>query len=138
LKAAQNRTSRCTGTDATKIRREIMKYMLMFVQTDEEAWEKLSPAQRNMPAIERWFGEHRQAGRIVGGDQLRGGRTATTVRWNGGKPVVTDGPFIEGKETIGGYAILEVPDLDTAIAIARTWPSPQHHLVEIRPIVERG
>jgi hypothetical protein len=115
-----------------------MKYMLMFVQTDEEAWERLGPAQQQMPAIERWFGEHAQAGRLVGGNQLRPGRTATTVRWNSGKPVITDGPFVEGKETIGGYGIFEVPDLDTAIAIAKTWPSPQHHLVEIRPIVERG
>lgn len=115
-----------------------MKYMFMFVQTDEEDWERLGPAQQNMPAIERWFGEQAQAGRLVGGSQLRPGRTATTLRWPGGKPVVTDGPFIEGKETIGGYGIFEVPDLDTAIAIAKTWPSPQHHLVEIRPIVERG
>jgi hypothetical protein len=115
-----------------------MKYMLMFVQTDEEGWDKLSPAERNFEAIERWWGGHAQAGRIVGGHQLRPGRTATTVRWKDGKPVVTDGAFIEAKETIGGYGIFEVPDLDTAIAIAKTWPSPQHHLVEIRPVVERG
>lgn len=115
-----------------------MKYMLMFVQTDGEAWEKLSSVERNMPAIERWFGEHAQAGRFVGGNQLRPGRTATTVRWKGSQPVVTDGPFVEAKETIGGYGIFEVPDLDTAIAIAKTWPSPQDHVVEIRPIVERG
>ena len=115
-----------------------MKYMLMFVQKDEEVWEKLSPVEQNYPAIERWFGEHAQAGRFVGGYQLRPGRTATTVQWSGGKPVVTDGPFIEAKETIGGYGIFEVPDLDTAIAIANTWPSPQYHLVEVRPVVERG
>ena len=72
-----------------------MKYMLMFVQTDEEAWEKLTPAQQNMPAIERWWAEQAQSGRLVGGHQLRSSRTATTVRWNGGRPVVTDGPFIE-------------------------------------------
>ena len=114
-----------------------MKYMLMFVQTDEEAWEKLTPAQQNMPAIERWWAEQAQSGRLVGGHQLRSSRTATTVRWRGGRPVVTDGPFIEGKETIGGYGIFEVPDLDTAVAIAETWPAPEHQLVEIRPVVER-
>ena len=114
-----------------------MKYMLMFVQTDEEAWEKLTRAQQDMPAIERWWGEQAQSGRLVGGNQLRSSRTATTVRWRGGRPVVTDGPFIEGKETIGGYGIFEVPDLDTAVAIAKTWPTPEHHLVEIRPVVER-
>lgn len=115
-----------------------MKYMLMFVQADEEVWEKLSAAEQNYPAIERWWGEHAKAGRLVGGHKLRPSRTATTVRWSGGKPVVTDGPFIEGKETIGGYGIFELPDLDTAIAIAKTWPAPQHHLVEIRPVEERG
>jgi len=115
-----------------------MKYMLMFVQTDEKAWEKLSPAEQNMPAIERWFGEHAQAGRLVGGNQLRPARTATTVRWRSGQPVVTDGPFVEAKENIGGYGIFEVPDLDTAIAIAKTFPALQHHIVEVRPIVERG
>ena len=115
-----------------------MKYMLMFVQTDAEAWEKLSPAEQNMPAIERWFGEHAQAGRFVGGSQLRPGRTATTIRWQGGRPVVSDGPFLEAKEIIGGYGIFEVPDLDAAISIAKTWPAPQYHLVEVRPIVERG
>ena len=115
-----------------------MKYMLMFVQKDGAAWAKLSPAQQDMAAIERWFGEHAQAGRLVGGAQLRPDATATTVRWQGDRPVVTDGPFIEGKETIGGYGIFEVPDLDTAIAIAKSWPSPQDHLVEIRPILERG
>jgi hypothetical protein len=114
-----------------------MKYMLMFVLADEEAWERLSPAEQNMPAIERWWGEQAQAGRLVSGNQLRSSRTATTVRWSGGRPLVTDGPFIEGKETIGGYGIFEVPDLDTAVAIAKTWPAPQHHLVEIRPVVER-
>ncbi len=115
-----------------------MKYMLMFVQADGEAWERLSPVEQNMPAVERWWGEQAKAGRLVGGHKLRPGRTATTVRWSGGKPVVTDGPFIEGKETIGGYGIFEVSDLDTAIAIAKTWPSPQQHLVEIRPVEERG
>ncbi len=114
-----------------------MKYMLMFVQTDGEAWEKLSSADQNMSAIGRWWGEHAQAGRVVGGNQLQPGRTATTVRWKSGRPVVTDGPFIEGKETIGGYGIFEVADLDAAIAIAKTWPAAETHLVEIRPIVER-
>jgi len=113
-----------------------MKYMLMFVQTDGDAWERLSPDQQNMQAIGRWFGEHAQAGRFVGGNQLRPGRTATTVRWKGGQAVVTDGPFIEGKETIGGYGIFEVPDLDTAIAIAKTWPERGQHVIEIRPVVD--
>ena len=114
-----------------------MKYMLMFVQTDGEGWDNLTPEQQNMPAIERWWREQARSGRLVSGNQLRSSRTATTVRWSSGRPLVTDGPFIEGKETIGGYGIFEVPDLDTAVAIAKTWPAPENHLVEIRPVVER-
>lgn len=113
-----------------------MKYMLMFVQKDGEAWEKMTPADQNMQAIGRWFGEHAQAGRLVGGNQLQARRTATTVRWKGDQPVVTDGPFIETKETIGGYGIFEVADLDAAIAIAKSWPEHGHHFIEIRPIVD--
>jgi hypothetical protein len=119
------------------MRRETMKYMLMFVQTDEEAAEKtLSP--EDMQTIGRWFGEHAQAGRLVGGYQLSPRRTATTVKWKAGQPVVTDGPFIEGKETIGGYGIFDVADLDTAIAVAKSWPAPRHHVIEIRPIRENS
>lgn len=114
-----------------------MKYMLMFVQKDGDAWHKLSPAEQNMEAIGRWFGEHAQAGRLVGGNQLQPRHAATTVSWGkGDQPVVTDGPFIEAKETIGGYGVFEVPDLDTAIAIAKSWPDHRHHLVEIRPVVD--
>ena len=56
--------------------------------------------------------------------------------WESGRPLVTDGPFMEAKETIGGYGIIDVPDLDAAIEIARGWPA-QSHRVEIRPIVQR-
>jgi len=113
-----------------------MKYMLMFVQKDGEAWQKLTPGDQNMQAIGRWFGEHAQAGRLVGGNQLQPRGTTTTIKWRGDQPVVTDGPFLESKETIGGYGIFEVPDLDTAIAIAKSWPEHGHHVVEIRPIVD--
>jgi hypothetical protein len=112
-----------------------MKYMLMFVRSDE-AWEALSDEERDYPAIGRWFQEQAQSGRFVGGSELRPARTATTVRWRSGKPVTTDGPFMEAKETIGGYGIFEVPDLDTAVAIAKTFPA-KGHAVEVRPIVER-
>src|SRR2546429_8345885 len=57
-----------------------------------------------------------------GGAELQAVRTATTVRLNGGKPVVTDGPFIESKETVGGFAVIEVADLDEAIEWAKSLP----------------
>jgi hypothetical protein len=56
------------------------------------------------------------------------------VRFEGGDPIVTDGPFLEGNELIGGYASVEVGDLDQAIAMAKAWPGGG--AVEIRPVVE--
>lgn len=112
-----------------------MKYMLMFVGTEDD-WEQFSPEERKKAyeEIGKWWGEHSAAGRIVGGEELRPTSTATTVRRRNGKIEVTDGPFIESKETLGGYAIVQVPDLDAAIALAKTWPPLQ--TVEVRPIVE--
>ena len=77
------------------------------------------------------------AGRIVDGHQLQPAATATTVRLDReGRPTITDGPFIEGKEMVGGYAILDVADLDAALAVASSWPAPD--VLEVRPIMERG
>src|SRR5439155_536267 len=71
--------------------------------------------------INDWFGKY--SGKITGGQELQPERTTTTVRFNNGKAVVTDGPFIEGKETIGGYAEVTVADLDEAIAMAKERPT---------------
>ncbi len=111
-----------------------MKYMLMLIRSDEE-WEALTDEERDYPAIARWFGELAQRGVLRGGEELQAARTATTVSWEEGRPILTDGPFVEGKETIGGFGVVEVPDLDAAIEIARTWPG-RGHRVEIRPVVQ--
>jgi hypothetical protein len=110
--------------------------MLMLVRDDDE-WEALTDAERDMPAIGAWFMDLAAKGRLRGGEQLHAARTATTVTWPEGKPVVTDGPFMETKETIGGFGIIDVADLDEAIAIARTWPA-RGHKVEVRPCVEHS
>ena len=110
-----------------------MKYMLMLVRSEED-WYALTDEERDYPAIGRWFGELAQKGLMIGGEELQSARTATTVSWNGSQPILTDGPFIEAKETIGGYLLIEVPDLDAAIEIAKTWPAVGHK-VEIRPVV---
>ena len=116
-----------------------MKYVLLFGETKERAqqWEAMPAAQREKAygAINQWFG--RYSSKITGGHELQPERTATTVRFNNGKPVVTDGPFIEGKEAIGGYAEVDVADLDEAIEMAKGWPT-EGGLVEVRPVVHRG
>ena len=116
-----------------------MKYMLMFVNDEDvvHGWEaRTTPEERakGYEAVMKWWEEHSKAGRIVGGEQLKTTRTATTVRKQNGKITVTDGPFIESKEGLGGFAIVNVPDLDAAIALAKTWPGLE--TLEIRPIVE--
>ena len=112
-----------------------MKYLLLLIRSDE-AWESLGEEERNYPGIMRWWSDQAQAGTLVGGNELHPARTATTVSKEDGRTVVTDGPFVESKESIGGYGVFEVPDLDAAIEIAKTWPAPGHR-IEIRPVIER-
>jgi len=120
-----------------------MKYMMLIV--DEGGfWENLPEAKQHelFDRIGQWWGEYSQAGKIVGGHQLQPAPTATTVKVSGGKAAVTDGPvfltdgpFSEAKETVGGYGILDVADLDEALALVKTWPA--NGKLEARPIVER-
>lgn len=115
-----------------------MKYM-MLIAGSEEAWAGRSEEelQELYGRIGAWWGEQAAAGRIVEGHELQPSATATTVRIGpDGKASVTDGPFMEGKEMVGGYGILEVADLDEALAVASSWPAPD--ALEIRPVVERG
>jgi hypothetical protein len=116
----------------------VVKFMLLFI-ADEDAWMGL-PAGERQAAVERigaWFGEHAQAGRIVEGRRLQGKRAAKTVRLGpagrSGRPVVVDGPFLESKEAIGSYAIIEVRDEPEALDVAGSWPGGG--AVEVRPII---
>jgi len=110
------------------------QYMLMFLGTDEQLEtmpkDKLDKAYAE---IGRWWDDLSKKGVIKEGEQLAPRRTATTVRRVTGTMTVQDGPFIESKEHVGGYALIEVPDLDAAIALAKNWPAGD---VEVRPIVE--
>jgi hypothetical protein len=111
-----------------------MKYLLMFVSNDET--DQRSEAERAAISqkIGAWWAEHSQAGRILNGEQLQGAETATTVRHDHGSVSIVDGPFIEAKEEIGGYGVIDVPNLDAAIDMAKSWP--WGGVVEIRPILE--
>ena len=112
-----------------------MKYMLMFT-SDGDGMDSAPPeqVQAMYAKVGEWWSTHTASGALTGGHQLQPASTATTVDPRTG--VVTDGPFLESRESIGGYGIVEAPDLDTVIAMAKTWPaSPK---VEIRPIVEQA
>lgn len=120
-----------------------MKYVLMFVSQPE--LDAAVPPERAEEVYRRtyaWFEEHADAF-VSGGAELQPPTTATTVRSAdapGQAPVVVDGPFSEVKESVGGFSIVELPDLDAAIALARTWPSLEFPgvSVEIRPIVDHS
>jgi hypothetical protein len=119
-----------------------MKYVLMFCHTPELG-DKVDPAdsEANYQEIFAWFEEHYSAGHIAdGGAELQPVTTATTVKSNGADPVVVDGPFIEAKEVVGGFTIIDVPDLDAALAMAKSWPALKFPgvSVEVRPIVDHG
>ena len=114
-----------------------MKYVFLFCGTtqDQEAWDNMPEEARGQAyeAVNRWFQEY--GSRITDGYQLQSPSTATSVRFdNGHKPIVTDGPYLEGNEVIGGYAEIEVADLDEALNMAKSWPAGG---VEIRPVVAR-
>jgi hypothetical protein len=83
----------------------------------------------------RWAGEK---GWILGGEALEDVTTATTVSVRNGQRIVTDGPFAETKEVLGGYYLIDVPGLDDAIEVASRIPGAQVGRIEIRPIRELG
>ncbi|MFZ0215746.1 MAG: YciI family protein [Candidatus Dormiibacterota bacterium] len=114
-----------------------MTYMLLLTRG---AWQdEDAPAAEREKVYERigaWWGARTAEGTIVGGEQLAAPELATTLVIADGGSTVLDGPFLESKETIGGYALLDVPDAAQAIAVARTFPVPDGR-VEVRPIVVR-
>ncbi|MEU8342074.1 Uncharacterized conserved protein [Actinomadura meyerae] len=111
-----------------------MKYVLLFVETEEFARKlaEMSEDERQVSyeQVAKWFAEH--DAQITHHGHLQPAHTATTVRLDGPEPMLTDGPFVEGKEVVSGYAEVEVADLDEALAIARAWPACP--VVEVRPL----
>jgi hypothetical protein len=114
-----------------------VRYVLLFVETEqfEREFEAMSQADRDRASelAHRWMAHH--ADKIRGGSKLQPASTATTVRLDAGSdPVVTDGPFVEGKEVVSGYTEVEADDLDEVLSMVSTWPGCP--IVEIRPIME--
>ncbi|GAA1042818.1 hypothetical protein GCM10009557_69690 [Virgisporangium ochraceum] len=111
-----------------------MKYVLMFVETEQFAADLAAmdgpERDRAYARVQQWFVDNHD--RITHHAHLLPADSATTVRLEGGEPLVTDGPFVEGKEVVSGYAEIDVADLDEALRIARSWPACP--VVEIRPI----
>jgi hypothetical protein len=111
------------------------KYMLLIHGVDEQ-WEAMTPDEaREHDAAHRQFREA-AGSQVVGGEELEAASTATTLRGE----MTTDGPFLETKEVLGGFYLLEAADLDEVVTLARLLPEVRagHSGVEIRPVVDHG
>jgi hypothetical protein len=114
-----------------------MKYMLLITQGDWQVNGAAEDRDQAMEKIVEWWGQQFASGKMVGGQQLQSPDTATTVVIERGKHTLLDRPLMEAKEAIGGFGILDVADLDEAIAIVKTMPQPDGK-VELRPILDRA
>ncbi len=114
-----------------------MQYLIqIFTGEAMGAWEALAESEKEAVSQE-YFSIMQEPG-VIGGAQLQPSSTATTVRVDGGRTLTTDGPFAESKEALGGYYLLEAPDLDAAIELAARVPAARlGGAVEVRPLVER-
>ena len=112
-----------------------MQYLLLIYHNESE-WEKLDPSQQ--ATIYQEYRELIQrlatTGKYIAGDELKPTTTATTVRVRDGRQSITDGPFAETKEQLGGYFLVNAADLDQAIAIAAEIPTARDGSIEIRPV----
>src|SRR5262249_4166981 len=112
-----------------------MQYLLL-IYSDEAQWGKMTEVERNSVLNEymAFTKDITQSGHYKGGNELKPISTATTVRVRDKKRLVTDGPFAETKEQLGGYYLVEAKDLDEAIALAARIPSARVGSIEVRPI----
>jgi hypothetical protein len=106
--------------------------VLLFIKDQDAVYDDVTA---HYAAIDQWFGEIERYGKLRGGEELQRSNTATTIRFQEGRPLVTDGPFMESKENVAGFVTIDVADLDDAIAIAKKWPA-RDQIVEIRPVVD--
>ena len=114
-----------------------MRYLLS-IYGDESGWNDVTPEQgaQIMAAYEAFGREAREAGAFLSGEGLQPTATATTVRVRDGERLLTDGPFAETREQLGGYYLLECANLDEAIGWAAKIPGAAQGSVEVRPVMD--
>ena len=111
-----------------------MKYMLL-IYGNEGAMQSASKAdtEQMMAGYRAYTEAMKKAGVMTGGDRLKPSASASTVRVANGKSKVLDGPYAEAKEQLGGFYMIDVPDLDTALSWAARCPGASHGTIEVRP-----
>jgi hypothetical protein len=116
-----------------------MKYLLLIYESEAQAAARSdADNEKVFNDYMRFDGELTASGKKIAGDALRETATATTVRVRGGETLLTDGPFAETKEQLGGYYLVEAEDLDEAVAIAAKIPSATSGSIEVRPVMVFG
>jgi len=112
-----------------------MKYLLLIYGQEAAMMSAPKEAATQMSAAYAAYTEAmKKAGVLVGGERLRPTNDATTVRGSNGKTQVLNGPYAETKEQLGGYYVVEAPDLDAALTWAKRCPGAQFGAIEVRPI----
>jgi hypothetical protein len=113
-----------------------MKYMLL-IYSDEKTWAAMSDAERQamMGEYLKFSADIKASGHWQAGAPLQPVSTATSVRVRDGKRTVTDGPFAETREQLGGYYLVEAKDLDEAIGLAARIPGARVGSIEVRPVM---
>lgn len=119
-----------------------MRYVMMICADEATAEATAAEASdAGMAEVYAWFEKWAGAGKVAdGGAELQSVKTAKTIRGAGSGRTLTDGPFIETKEAIGGFVVLEADTLDEALEIASTWPGLAYDdvSVEVRPTVDHS
>ena len=112
-----------------------MQYILMLY-TEEAGWSRLTRAEQEqgMAAYNAFTEALKKSGAFVSSNRLQPIANATTVRVANGKSQVLNGPYADSKEQLGGYYVIEVPDLDAALSWASRCPTANHGIVEVRPL----
>ena len=112
-----------------------MQYLLTLY-AEESGWSHMSKEeqQKGMAAYMAYTEALKQAGAYVGSNRLQPVATATTIRTVNGKTQVLDGPYVDTKEQLGGYYLIEAADLDAALSWAARCPGSQHGVIEVRPV----
>ena len=117
-----------------------MRYALLIVDPESAQPSSASPDAGVMAQVTREYGDYTQMlkdrGAYLGGEALQPNPTATTVRVKDGETIITDGPFIEAKEALGGFYLIEARDLDEALQLASACPGARFGAIEVRPISE--
>ncbi|WP_412543651.1 YciI family protein [Longispora sp. K20-0274] len=111
---------------------------MLLINNNPATLEAMSEADRDqvMSGVDDLMKELTESGELIGGEALADASHTRTVRVRDGVPVTTDGPFLEAKEYLAGYLIIEAASVDRAVEIAARWPDARFGAMEVRPIID--